>query len=69
MVAHSTHKMVASASGMEQSRSAAVLMVVPTLPSMGGYVGGTALRSRNALPMAVPIEQRTEECAGSMGQR
>lgn len=69
MGARSTHKIVVSALGMEQSKSDVVQKAAPTLPSMEEYVEGTALRSRNVLPMAVQIGQRTEECAGSMGHK
>jgi len=63
------HKMAISAIDMEQSTSAANQMVVPTLPSMEEYAGGTVLSSGNALPMAARIERRTEGCAGNMVHR
>ncbi len=69
MGALSTHKIVASASDTELSRSAAVLKAVPTSQSTEEYAEGTVLSSRNALPTTVQTGQRMEEYVGSMGHK
>ena len=65
----SLHRIVAYAIGMAPSRSAATQMGVIILPSMEEFAGDMVPNSRNAQPMTVPIERRTEECAESMGRR
>jgi metallophosphoesterase superfamily enzyme len=60
------HRIVAYATDMAPSRSAAAQMDVIILPSMEECAEGMGLSSKNVQLMSAPIERRTEEYAESM---